>query len=60
MCLEVIVGYICLSPPQTNVVPNEGATIEVKISENDCSSDEAGTSSGGTALFVNKVIKISL
>ncbi|XDV13664.1 hypothetical protein PO909_002031 [Leuciscus waleckii] len=34
-----------LQDHQTNVVPNEGASIEVKISENDCSSDEAGTSS---------------
>ncbi|XP_067314456.1 transcription factor E4F1 isoform X2 [Pseudorasbora parva] len=35
-----------LQDHQTNVVPNEGATIEVKITENDGSSDDAGTSSG--------------
>ncbi|RXN19812.1 transcription factor E4F1 [Labeo rohita] len=29
---------------QTNVVPNEGASIEVNLSENEESSDEAGTS----------------
>uniref|UniRef100_A0A671MQN5 Transcription factor E4F1 n=1 Tax=Sinocyclocheilus anshuiensis TaxID=1608454 RepID=A0A671MQN5_9TELE len=29
---------------QTNVVPNEGASTEVKLNENDSSSDEAGTS----------------
>ncbi|XP_016318853.1 transcription factor E4F1 isoform X1 [Sinocyclocheilus anshuiensis] len=29
---------------QTNVVPNEAASIDVKLSENDSSSDEAGTS----------------
>lgn len=32
----------------------------MKISENDCSSDEAGTSSAGTATFGIKVNKISL
>ncbi|XP_067228593.1 transcription factor E4F1 isoform X1 [Chanodichthys erythropterus] len=34
-----------LQDHQTNVVHNEGDSIEVKINENDCSSDEAGTSS---------------
>uniref|UniRef100_A0A8C1CZB6 Transcription factor E4F1 n=1 Tax=Cyprinus carpio carpio TaxID=630221 RepID=A0A8C1CZB6_CYPCA len=29
---------------QTNVVPNEGASTDVKLSENDSSSDEVGTS----------------
>lgn len=32
----------------------------MKINENDCSSDEAGTSSAGTPLFVIKVIKITV
>lgn len=35
-----------IQDPQTNVVPNEGVSVEVRSSENECSSDETATANG--------------